>query len=86
MYDLLMKLSDPVGIIGVVIILIAYYLLSIGRWPADSLRYQWVNFLGAWMILFSLYFHWNTASVLIEVAWIIISLIGIIRIYFPRKN
>ena len=41
----------------VIIILIAYYLLSVGRWPADCLSYQWLNFIGAWLILFSLYFH-----------------------------
>ena len=85
MYDILAKLSDPVGITGVIIILIAYYYLSVGRWPADSLKYQWLNFIGAWLILFSLYFHWNTSSVLIEVAWIIISMIGIYRIIFPKN-
>ena len=86
MYDILMKLSDPVGIVGVIIILIAYYYLSVGRWVSDSLKYQWLNFIGAWLILFSLYFHWNTSSVLIEVAWIIISLIGIYRILYPKKQ
>lgn len=83
MYDVLMKISDPIGIIGVVVILIAYYLLSVGRWVADSFIYQFLNFIGAWMILFSLYFHWNTASVSIEVAWIIISLIGMYRVFYP---
>ncbi len=83
MYELLLKISDPIGIIGVILILIAYYLLSVGRWVADSFIYQFLNFIGAWMILFSLYFHWNTASVLIEVAWIVISLIGMYRVFFP---
>jgi hypothetical protein len=86
MYELLLMISDAVGILGVIIILIAYYLLSVGRWPANCLSYQWLNFIGAWLILFSLYFHWNTASVLIEVAWIIISLIGIYGIYYPKKE
>lgn len=85
MYELLEKLSDPVGIAGVIVILIAYYYLSVGRWLANSFKYQFLNFLGAWLILFSLYFHWNTSSVLIEVAWIIISLIGIYRIFFPSR-
>jgi hypothetical protein len=87
MFDLLVKLSDPVGIIGVILILIAYLFLSTGRWVADSLRYQILNFLGAWLILFSLYFHWNLSSVLIEIAWIIISIVGIYRAIFlsPQK-
>jgi hypothetical protein len=85
MYNLLEKISDPVGITGVIVILIAYYYLSVGRWAADSFKYQFLNFLGAWLILFSLYFHWNTSSVLIEIAWIIISMIGMYRIFFPKQ-
>lgn len=86
MYDLLMSWSDPVGLVGVVIILVAYLLLSTGRWEANSLRFQVVNFLGAWLILFSLYFHWNLSSVVIEIAWVIISLIGIYRALATKKK
>lgn len=86
MHDILLKLSDPVGITGVVLILIAYYYLSVGKWIADSMIFQSMNFLGAWFILFSLYFHWNTSSVLIEVAWIIISAVGMVRICWLKKK
>jgi SNF family Na+-dependent transporter len=80
MYDILLTLSDPVGIVGVILILIAYYYLSVGGWIAKSMKFQLMNFFGAWLILFSLYFHWNTASVTIEIAWIIISIVGMCRI------
>ena len=80
MFDLLATLADPVGIVGVIIILIAYLLLSTGRWVADSMKFQFMNFLGAWLILFSLYFHWNLSSVVIEIAWIIISMVGMYRL------
>lgn len=80
MYDVLMKLADPIGIVGVVLLLIAYFALSTGRMLANSIIYQITNFLAAWLILFSLYFHWNTPSALIEMAWITISIIGIVRI------
>lgn len=80
MYDLLMKLADPIGIVGVILLLIAYFALSTGRMLANSIIYQITNFLAAWLILFSLYFHWNTPSALIEMAWITISIIGIVRI------
>lgn len=85
MYDLLMKISDPIGIIGVILLLAAYFGLSAGRLKANSLKYQFLNFVAAWLILFSLYFHWNTPSALIEIAWIAISLVGIYRI-FSSKN
>ena len=86
MYDMLMKLSDPIGIIGVILLLAAYFGLSANKLKANSLKYQFLNFFAAWMILFSLYFHWNTPSALIEIAWIAISLIGIYRIIYSKNK
>ncbi len=80
MHEVLRSLSDWVGITGVIFILIAYLFLSTGRWIADSFVYQILNFFGAWLILFSLYFHWNLSSVVIEIAWVAISLLGIYRV------
>lgn len=79
--EFLSKASDTVGITGVILLLIAYYLLSTNKMSPHSLTYQLLNLVGAAFILFSLFFHWNTASVLIEIAWITISLIGIVRIW-----
>ena len=79
MHDILLKISDPIGLIGVAAILVAYLFLSTGRWSGSSLKFQAINFLGAWLILFSLYFHWNLSSVVIEIAWVIISFIGMYR-------
>lgn len=86
MYDTLLNYADPVGIIGVILLLTAYFALSTGRLAAHSLGYQLSNFIAAWLILFSLYFHWNTPSALIEMAWITISIIGIIRIIYSKKK
>lgn len=84
MSDIMGNIADWVGILGVILILIAYLFLSTGRWIADSMVYQFLNFLGAWLILFSLYFHWNTASVIIEIAWIAISMLGMYKLL--KKN
>ena len=81
MHDFLFSIANPVGIVGVALILIAYFFLSTGRWIADSFKYQVLNFIGAWLILYSLLFHWNLASVTIEIAWIIISVVGMVRAY-----
>jgi len=83
--EYLFNLANPIGIIGVIIILIAYFLLNTGRWRANSYIFQWCNLVGAIMILYSLYFHWNLASVVIEVAWLMISIIGILRIQRIKK-
>ena len=84
-YEIVEKSADIVGIAGVILLLIAYYFLNTNKLSADGLNYQLLNFIGASFILFSLFFDWNTASVLIESAWIIISLIGIYRILRARN-
>jgi len=84
MYQMLFNISDKVGLLGVALILLAYFFLSMSRWQSHSLKYQILNFIGAWLILFSLYFHWNLSSVVIEVAWILISIMGMYR-YYMRK-
>jgi membrane-bound ClpP family serine protease len=86
MYEIMLKLANPLGILGVVLILIGYFLLSTNRWSAHSIRFQLANFVGAWLILYSLFFYWNLSSVIIEVAWILISLVGMVRIIKERKK
>lgn len=80
-HQTLFAMSNNIGLVGVAILLLAYLLLSTGRMPSNSMKYQLLNFFGAWLILFSLFFHWNLASFVIEAAWIVISLIGMVQCY-----
>lgn len=80
MYELLDKIADPIGIVGVILLLLAYFALSTGRISSNSMNYQIMNCVAAILILFSLYFHWNTPSVIIEIVWILISILGMVRI------
>ena len=86
MTQLLSDYANHIGIIGVILTLIAYYYLNIGKLASESLMYSMLNFIGSWLILFSLMYHWNLSSVLIEIAWISISLIGIYRYYAAKKR
>lgn len=79
MYVLLEQFSDHVGIIGVILTLLGYFLLNVNKVTSTSLAYVWLNLVGSILLLYSLLFHWNFPSVLIEVAWISISLIGLYR-------
>lgn len=72
-------LPDIIGLIGVVMVLIAFYLLNTHKVMVLDMSYQLLNFVGAVLILISLFYSWNLASVLIEIAWILISLLGIYR-------
>lgn len=70
---------DMVGTTGVVMVLVAYFLLQTGRWSGLSLSYSVVNLLGSLFITVSLLFTFNLSSFIIEMAWISISLYGIRR-------
>jgi hypothetical protein len=70
---------DVLGLFGVALILISYFMLQIGKLHLEQVLYSLLNLIGALFILVSLLFSWNLASFIIEVAWILISLYGIIK-------
>ena len=85
MTELLKSWSELIGIIGVSFILTGYFLINTGKVTSKSVPYLSLNFAGAWLILISLFFHWNLASVVIECAWILISLVGFYRVFRSKK-
>jgi hypothetical protein len=72
-------LLDAVGIIGAALLMVAYLLLQINKLQSNGLAYSLLNAIGALLIVFSLLVNFNLAAFLIEVFWVLISLIGIIR-------
>lgn len=70
-------ISDIIGSIGVFFVVIAYFLLQIDKLNTKNISFSILNAIGSLMILYSLIYNWNFASVMIEVFWIIISFIGI---------
>lgn len=78
-------IPDMIGMAGVCLVLIAYCLLNINKMSSHTMPYQVMNLVGSILLLFSLFFHWNLASVVIEIAWISISLMGIVRVLRARK-
>ncbi|MCW5590260.1 MAG: hypothetical protein KIT27_11440 [Legionellales bacterium] len=77
--------SQIIGMIGVVIILVSYFLVQTERIKATQLAYPCWNLGGSLLILFSLFFAWNFPSVVIEISWISISLYGIFHILHKQK-
>ena len=71
---------DSVGLVGVGLILLAYFLLQMGKCASHHLAYPVMNLVGAVLLLISLWWSWNLPSVIIEICWIVISIIGIIKI------
>ena len=77
--------SDYIGIVGVLLTLTAYYLLNVNKITSDSMLYLSFNLIGSCLLLVSLVFNWNLSSFLIEVAWVLISLIGLYRYFKVAK-
>jgi hypothetical protein len=75
---------DFVGNIGVALIVLAYLGLQLGRIDGRSLSYSLANAIGAVLILVSLWFNFNLSSFIIEIFWLAISLVGIVRIALAR--
>ncbi len=76
---------DLIGLVGVVLILLAYFLLQTEKLAADQLRYPALNLVGAVLILISLTKTFNLASFVIEICWVGISLYGIVKILRRRR-
>ena len=72
-------LPDLIGLVGVAMILAAYFALQSGRASSEDWRFSAINAAGAALILISLAFAFNLASFVIELSWLAISLFGLWR-------
>ncbi len=77
---------DFVGNLGVLCILGTYLGLQLERMNAMDYSYSIINGLGALLIMVSLYHDFNLSSFIIEVFWLLISLIGIGRRLFRDRQ
>ena len=76
---------DIVGFLGIAMIVGAYLLLQTGGLRSEGVNYSLLNGIGALCVLFSLIFTFNLSAFLVEVFWVIISIIGVVR-YLTRKR
>jgi hypothetical protein len=65
------------GIVGTLLVLLAFFLLQSRRLHGNGPVYQLLNALGAAAIIVSLVYQFNFASMLLEIAWLLISLYGL---------
>jgi paired small multidrug resistance pump len=70
---------EMVGLAGVVLVLLAYFGLQAGKLRGDGVAFQVANILGAGGIAVSLVYDFNLSAMVIELAWIVISIYGLVR-------
>ncbi|MCS5710171.1 CBU_0592 family membrane protein [Candidatus Berkiella aquae] len=85
MIELLTQMANLIGIIGVIVLVLAYYLLQSNRLSSKSISYSLMNVIGASFILYSLILDWNTPAVIMESVWIVISLAALFKA-ITKKN
>lgn len=76
---------DVVGTLGVALIVGSYLLVQVGRLAAPSLPHSLANALGASLVLVSLAVEPNLAAALLEVFWLLASLLGAARLVAARR-
>ncbi len=78
MFDL--QWYDWIGLVGTLMVLAAYFLLQSGRLHGNGMPYQLLNLFGAAGVLASLlYGKFNLVVLVLMVAWIAITIYGLMR-------
>lgn len=79
-------LYDFLGNVGVFFIIISYLLLQLNKIKSSDVRYSLMNLIGASLVIISLIENFNMSALVIEVFWVGISVIGIIKFVLNKKN
>ena len=80
-----MWVIDAIGMLGTLLVALAYCLLQLERTDPRGLSYNMINLVGAALLLLSLCFNFNLASFVIEIFWIGASLLGLWK-YWRRQS
>src|SRR6266850_3986159 len=68
---LALDLHTVLGIIGSIIVIVAYFATQAGKLRADDPRFAMANIAGAVLIMVSLFADWNLPAFIMEVFWLL---------------
>ncbi|MCL5260607.1 MAG: hypothetical protein M1561_02840 [Gammaproteobacteria bacterium] len=74
------QIYNSLGLFGVFLILVAYFLLQIEKIKSSGMAYALYNIIGSVLILVSLYDKPNIPAIIMELAWTAISIYSVIKI------
>ena len=79
-----MDIFDIIGWIGMVIVLVAYLLLSTNK-IKNGVLYQCLNLIAAFLMAIGLFPKNSWFAFALQVAWALISIFSLIRIQYQHK-
>ena len=81
-----MSLPDILGVLGVLLILVAYAGATAKRLDPAQAPALSLNLVGASLILLSLWYDFNLSAALMEGAWAAVALLGLIRLAWTARR
>lgn len=79
-------LFTAIGLVGVFIVSLAYALYASGKIKSTDWAYPLLNLVGTTGILISLFAQWNLPSFVAQISWILLSLVGMVRIWRSKRH
>jgi hypothetical protein len=80
-----MSIPDIGGVIGVAMMLFAYAGGQLRRLDMTGLPALLMNLMGSLLVLWSLSFQFNLSAVLMESAWALVALYGLIKLALKKR-
>ena len=81
-----MTLSDIAGLTGAFMMLSVYGCVALGWMNPLKARAHGINLTGAVLVLYSLYYDFNLAAAIMEVAWALVAIIGLGRLAWQART
>ncbi|WP_174273874.1 CBU_0592 family membrane protein [Sphingomonas bacterium] len=77
-------LADIVGLVGGAMMVFAYAYSNIAK-RMDFTLFNLLNLVGAILLIASLTIHFNLASMVLEIIWAAIALLGLVKAWRERR-
>ena len=77
---------DFIGAIGIVLIIVTYFLLQLDKMKSSELSYSLLNAIGSALVIVSLVYRFNLSAFIVEAFCLLISFVGIIRFVISKNR
>jgi hypothetical protein len=81
-----MSWSDAAGLAGVLMMLVAYAAAAMGRMDPQRVPALMCNLVGSALVLLSLSRNFNLSAAVMESAWLLVAVAGLVRLALKRRS